>query len=113
MSSLFYIECDSKFVNLLVGDGLQLAYGGGHHQRMGTELGNLKIVEGLHQGIAGHNETVVVDHNGAVLREDVGYLEVKDGEVSAELLRTVTGVHDVYFLFAGSGYELVNWSFGK
>ena len=46
--------------------------------------------------------------------EDVGYLEVSgDGTVKTELLKTVTGVHDVYFLFEGSGFEWNSWSFAK
>ena len=45
--------------------------------------------------------------------EDAGYLELKEGEATAELLTTVTGVHDVYFIFAGSGCDFLSWSFGK
>ena len=48
----------------------------------------------------------------------VGYLEVsKDGdgktyiEQSGKLLETVTGVHDLYFTFYGSGYSLDTWKF--
>lgn len=48
----------------------------------------------------------------------VGYLEVsKDGdgktymEQSSKLLETVTGVHDLYFTFYGSGYSLDTWKF--
>ena len=63
--------------------------------------------------VAGEGSGVVAIRLDSLGGEDVGYVEVKDGEVSVELLTTVTGVHDVYFLFAGSGYEFVNWSFGK
>ena len=46
--------------------------------------------------------------------EDVGYLEVNgDGTFSTTLLCSATGVHDVYFIFAGSGFEWNSWSFGK
>lgn len=48
----------------------------------------------------------------------VGYLEIsKDGdghtyiEQSAKLLETITGVHDLYFTFYGSGYRLDTWQF--
>lgn len=44
---------------------------------------------------------------------DVAYLPVKDGKVSTAFLSKVTGVHDVYFIFAGSGYEWNSWSFEK
>ncbi|MBP5462865.1 MAG: carbohydrate-binding protein, partial [Lachnospiraceae bacterium] len=46
--------------------------------------------------------------------EDVGYVEVNgNGTVTIELLKTVTGVHDLYFLFAGSGYDWNEWKFDK
>lgn len=46
--------------------------------------------------------------------EDVGYAEVTgSGKVTVELLKPVTGVHNLYFLFAGSGYDFCSWSFGK
>ena len=46
--------------------------------------------------------------------EDVGYVKVNgDGDVTTELLKTVTGEHDIFFLFSGSGYSWRGWRFGK
>ena len=44
---------------------------------------------------------------------EVAYLTVKDGEASAEFIEKVTGVHNVYFIFAGKGYEFNGWKFEK
>lgn len=44
---------------------------------------------------------------------DIAYVPVADGEQTAELLGKVSGVHDVYFLFAGTGYEWNSWKFEK
>ena len=44
--------------------------------------------------------------------EDVGYVEVNgNGKVTVELVKPVTGVHDIFFIFAGSGYSWRNWQF--
>ena len=49
--------------------------------------------------------------------EVIGYLPIalteseECEEVTAQLLSTVTGVHDLYFVFYGSGYELDYWYF--
>ncbi|MBO4280628.1 MAG: hypothetical protein J5872_02120, partial [Lachnospiraceae bacterium] len=33
--------------------------------------------------------------------------------VGISISEKITGVHDVYFLFSGSGYEWIDWKFGK
>lgn len=50
--------------------------------------------------------------------EVVGYLEIGEGadgakynEVTAELLRTVTGVHTLVFVFYGEDYTVDYWKF--
>ncbi len=49
--------------------------------------------------------------------EVLGYLSVdkltngKFEEFAAELETELTGVHDLYFIFAGEGYEVANWRF--
>lgn len=50
---------------------------------------------------------------------DVVTLPVSDGDgasrlgVGISLSEKITGVHDVYFLFSGSGYEWIDWKFDK
>jgi len=46
----------------------------------------------------------------------VGYLEVGEGdgtykEVTAELLKKVTGVHNLVFVFYGENYNVDYWMF--
>jgi len=44
----------------------------------------------------------------------VGYVVIeagKSGEITADLLRTVTGVHDLVFIFYGEGYSIEQWQF--
>lgn len=47
----------------------------------------------------------------------LGYLSVEDAEdfvnCQAILESEVTGVHDLYLIFSGSGYEMESWSFQK
>ena len=47
----------------------------------------------------------------------LGYLEVTDADdftkCQAILEKEVTGVHDVFFIFSGNGYEMKSWSFEK
>lgn len=49
--------------------------------------------------------------------EVVGYVSVPSGEsdsfvkLTTDLLSTVTGKHDLFFLFYGTGYELDSWEF--
>ncbi|MBO6064962.1 MAG: carbohydrate-binding protein, partial [Lachnospiraceae bacterium] len=51
---------------------------------------------------------------------DAAVLPVCDGDGNASryrggvsLTEKITGVHDVYFLFSGSGYEWIDWKFSK
>ena len=54
-----------------------------------------------------------------LIGEVIGYLPVEAGngedftERVNELMTKVTGVHDVYFIFAGEGYEIDTWKFSK
>jgi arabinoxylan arabinofuranohydrolase len=43
----------------------------------------------------------------------VGYVSVEPGQstIAVDLLRTVTGVHDVVFVFYGQGYDFEQWKF--
>lgn len=47
----------------------------------------------------------------------IGYIYVEDSEDFANcqmvLEKEVTGVHDLFFVFSGSGYEMESWSFEK
>ena len=62
---------------------------------------------------AGAEGTVAIRIDSLNKGEDVGYLEICPGqtEMTANLLRTVTGVHDLYFIFKGNGYRFVSWQF--
>lgn len=59
------------------------------------------------------------DANGAVCVRidnlkngtDVAYLSVKNGTAKTEFLEKISGVHNVYFIFAGKGYEWNSWRF--
>lgn len=37
--------------------------------------------------------------------------EEEFGTVAARLAATVTGTHDIFFVFEGEGYELKSWKF--
>jgi arabinoxylan arabinofuranohydrolase len=43
----------------------------------------------------------------------IGYVNIEPGqnEITVELLRTVTGVHDLVFIFYGQGYNFIQWKF--
>jgi arabinoxylan arabinofuranohydrolase len=44
----------------------------------------------------------------------IGYVVIEagqSGEITVELLRTLTGVHDLVFVFSGEGYEFEEWRF--
>jgi arabinoxylan arabinofuranohydrolase len=43
----------------------------------------------------------------------IGYVIVEPGqsEITVELLRTVTGVHDLVFVFYGQGHDFDQWKF--
>lgn len=49
--------------------------------------------------------------------EVLGYLTVPKAddftEMTAELDKKITGVHDLFLIFAGEGYELLDWKFEK
>ncbi len=61
---------------------------------------------------SGHILVKADDADGEVLAD----IEVKSPgytvtDISAALTKTIKGVHDIYLVFSGSGYELYNWSF--
>jgi len=51
--------------------------------------------------------------------EVVGYLDAGTGadgmyhEITVDLLKKVTGTHDLVFVFCGEGYKVDYWQFGK
>ncbi len=49
--------------------------------------------------------------------EILGYLTIDEAtdftKMSIKLEKQVTGVHDLFFVFSGSGYEMESWSFQK
>jgi len=105
-------------------------YGSGNMVICNMETGSWIGLKGVDFGDKGATEFVAsicagTEVNGVIqIRIDrlmgdiVGYMEIsKDGdghtyiEQSAKLLQTVTGVHDLYFTFYGSGYRLDTWQF--
>lgn len=104
-------------------------FGSGNMAVCGIETGDWLCVKGVDFGEEGAVEFVasVCAEEGAEgvieLRTDllygevIGYLPVTSGngkdcaEMTCELLKKVTGVHDVYFTFYGSGYTWDSWQF--
>ena len=107
-------------------------YGAGNNAVGDIETGDWTCVYGVDFGedgaskIAASIKSSADCKNAAVeIRVDgligtvVGYLPVEAGngedftERVNELMTKVTGVHDVYFIFAGEGYEIDTWKFSK
>ncbi len=101
-------------------------YGSGEMVVTGIDEGDWINVAGVDFGESGASKFIAtfvdsIGERGAIAirldslkGEDVGYAEVNgNGTVTTELLAKVTGVHDVYFLFAGSGYTWQNWAFER
>jgi len=56
---------------------------------------------------------VIQIKQGGLDGEAIGYVSVEPGqsEISVKLLQTVTGVHDLVFVFYGQGYDFEEWQF--
>ena len=107
-------------------------YGAGNNAIGGIKTGTWTCVYGMDFGADGasklaasikssadcKNAAVEVRIDG-VIGDVIGYLPVEAGngedftERVNELMTKVTGVHDVYFIFAGEGYEVDTWKFDK
>ena len=107
-------------------------YGAGNNAIGGIKTGAWTCVYGMDFGADGasklaasikssadcKNAAVEVRIDG-VIGDVIGYLPVEAGngedftERVNELMTKVTGVHDVYFIFAGEGYEVDTWKFDK
>ena len=121
---------NSAGVNTTQYGEISVACGSGNMVVCDMETGSWIGLKGVDFGDKGATEFVAsvcagTEVNGVIqIRIDrlmgdiVGYLEVsKDGdgktyiEQSGKLLETLTGVHDLYFTFYGSGYSLDTWKF--
>ena len=82
------------------------------------EGGASKLAASIKSNADCKNAAVEVRLDG-LIGKVVGYLPVEAGngedftERVNELMEKVTGVHDVYFIFAGEGYEIDTWKFSK
>ena len=105
-----------------------VACGSGNMVVCGIETGSWIGLKGVDFGDKGASELVASVCGGAeegviqiridrLMGDIVGYLTVPAGdgvtynEQVGKLLETVTGVHDLYFTFYGSGYSLDTWKF--
>lgn len=96
----------------------------------GIDTGDWMCVKGVDFGTDGASKfelsAKLTDEAGAIKLcidqlhgQAIGYVDVplKDSEeyvtLTADLLSKVTGTHDLYFVFQGSGYSLDTWKFSK
>ena len=83
----------------------------------GVDFGDKGATEILASVCGGAEEGVVQIRIDRLMGDIVGYLTIPAGdgvnytEQVGKLLETVTGVHDLYFTFYGSGYSLDTWKF--
>lgn len=82
----------------------------------GTD-GAAKWVSKIRTTVANTDACTIQIRADKVDGEVLGYLSVSKAddftEMTAELDKKVTGVHDLYLIFAGVGYELLEWRFEK
>ena len=83
----------------------------------GVDFGDKGATELVASVCGGAEEGVIQIRVDRLMGDIVGYLTIPKGdgatytEQVGKLLETVTGVHDLYFTFYGSGYSLDTWKF--
>lgn len=83
----------------------------------GVDFGDKGATELAASVCGGEEEGIIQIRIDRLMGDIVGYLTVPKGdgvtytEQVAKLLETVTGVHDLYFTFYGSGYTWDTWQF--
>lgn len=83
----------------------------------GVDFGDKGASELVASVCGGTEEGVIQIRIDRLMGDIVGYLTIPAGdgatytEQVGKLLETVTGVHDLYFTFYGSGYSLDTWKF--
>ena len=83
----------------------------------GVDFGDKGATEMVASVCGGAEEGVIQIRIDRLMGDIVGYLTIPAGdgvtytEQVGKLLETVTGVHDLYFTFYGSGYSLDTWKF--
>lgn len=120
MAGISTVPCDEE----------SIACGSGNMAVNEIDTGDWIAVKGVDFGTAGAKrfsiDTKLGETKGAIqIRLDnlygevIGYVPIPTGDtqefitLSTDLLTTVTGEHDLFFLFYGSGYELDSWQFSK
>ncbi len=66
------MERHAEFLDLLVGDRVQLAQRSGEDQRAGAEICHLKTVERVDELVTGHDDGIVFQHHERSLFELIG-----------------------------------------
>ena len=58
-------------------------------------------------------KSVIQIRQGSLAGHPIGYVIIEPGQsdLTVDLLRTVTGVHDLVFVFYGQGYDFEQWQF--
>ena len=120
-------------IDTVPADEITEQYGSGTMKVSGIDDGDWILVAGVDFGadgaaLFGSTFSVTKGAKGSVTVRldsltdgtDAAVLPVCDGDGNASrcrggvsLTEKITGVHDVYFLFSGSGYEWIDWEFSK
>ena len=119
-------------IDTVPADEITKQYGSGTMKVSGIDDGDWILVSGVDFGadgaaLFGGTFSVNGDAKGAVTvrldsltdGKDAVTLPIGDSAgasrlgVGISISEKITGVHDVYFLFSGSGYEWISWKFGK
>lgn len=113
-------------INTKAADEITKKYGSGTMTVCDIDDGDWILVKGVDFGTDGAKKftagfTCEDGANGAVCvrldylkdGKDAAYLPVAGGKQSVAVAEGITGVHDVYFLFAGKGYTFDSWKFEK
>lgn len=120
MAGISTVPCDEE----------SIACGSGNMAVTGIDTGDWIAVKGVEFGTEGAKkfsiDTKLATTTGAIqIRLDnlygevIGYVPIPTGDtqefvtLSTELKTTVTGEHNLFFLFYGNGYELDSWKFSK
>lgn len=119
MAGVSTIQCDEQ----------SLSCGSGNMAVTQIDTGDWIALKGVDFGTRGAKKFVLranlPEENTGVIQirldrlfgEVVGYVELQTDskdqyvEITEELLKDVTGEHDLYFVFYGTGYELDSWYF--
>lgn len=118
-------------IDTILRDECNKNYGSGNMAVTEINTGDWIALKGVNFGDIGATSFTVgvkaaEDKEGAIqLRIDsqdgdvVGYMDIKPdktgkyNEITTELLKTVKGIHNLYFIFYGEGYNMDYWKFNE